>query len=88
MPRVFTQKVTHSSTKRVKRVRKEQGWENQPPICLNCTEYRPTFCRIVNGEKVFYKGHCNLGKFRTFPHSVCDKWVGKDGTKLEGEDGE
>jgi hypothetical protein len=63
----------------------EQGYDPDPPRCFTCV-----YCRR-NRNKCPCMPHsdvlmCTFGNFKINPAGLCDKWHGRDGTKLEGAD--
>jgi len=65
-----------------------QGFELNPPRCLNCDYFSPPShgAPAPDGRiKVAYRVmRCKLGGFEVKPSSICDKWRGRDGEELEG----
>lgn len=64
---------------------KQQGFELNPPRCLNCQHFSPPVhgVNLVNKKTSYRPPSCRLGKFAVKSSSICDKWLGTDGEKLE-----
>lgn len=79
------------STAKRKRARRNskaaQGFEKNPPRCINCTQYDAPRHGAPSkpGAKAvaFHPPFCKLGKFAVKPSSICDRWVGDSGETLE-----
>lgn len=74
--------------KRVRRkAREAQGFELNPPRCLNCEHLQAPKLGVPSGPAG--KGHpfvpmaCRLGNFQVKAWSICDRWTGRDGETLE-----
>jgi hypothetical protein len=77
------------STAKRKRLRRSsrahQGFEFNPPRCMNCEHFKPPVHGVpVPGKKKQYRPpSCGLGGFLVEAHSICNKWIGRDGETLE-----
>lgn len=61
-----------------KAVRKEAfGFEANPPRCANCVHYVSPDAKKKRGA------YCKKGFFGVMQHSICDRWFGVDGSRLE-----
>lgn len=80
--------MTHRTT----RIRRNMGFEMNPARCVNCNHYKPASFGTPRGieqkQRYFRAPQCGLGGFVVKAHSICDKWVGKDGETLEQADQE
>lgn len=66
------------------RIRREFGYQGSTPVCRTCTNFKES--RVVltkNSNTVRLNHHCNLGGFNISPNGCCDRWAGKDGSKLK-----
>ena len=78
---------TASLKKRRRLARAAQGFEHNPPRCINCEHYRPPV-HAVPKKTVYREPFCNFGHFEVTPHSICDEWLGKDGETLLADEKE
>lgn len=77
---------------RRRRARREQGFELNPARCINCNNYQPPIhgvpvkraivFNIDPPRKHYVPARCKVGDFEVLPHSICDKWAGKNGEVL------
>lgn len=75
--------------KRVRRkARAAQGFELNPPRCLNCSHLQPPKFGVPgspNGGGYQYTAMaCKIGNFQVKAWSICDLWTGRDGETLAG----
>ncbi len=64
-----------------------QGFELNPPRCLNCRHYGPPMhgvpSTLLTKPKAYRPRTCALGSFQVMPWSICDRWTGANGETLE-----
>lgn len=92
MQAIENQQPARLGTAHGKRVRKKakqtQGFELNPPRCVNCQHLRAPKWGLpaLNGkaQHPYVAMACGLGNFQVLAHSICDKWEGKDGETLAG----
>lgn len=65
------------------KLKRDWNYEGNVPRCDICTHYRPAKLYLIDSLPRLSDPTCNHGGFACRPNAVCDKWVGKDGTKLE-----
>ena len=65
-------------------LKKQVGYEGNVPRCAICQYYRPAAIRLSTNSQTYRKNqHCGKYFFTIAPNSICDKWTGMDGAKLE-----
>lgn len=71
----------------LRRARKQQGFEFNPPRCTNCVHLKtPLYGRpetAWHDRKPYVPPSCGLGGFQVNPWSICDQWKGRDGEVLD-----
>lgn len=71
---------------KIKRYRKKAhaafGFERNPPRCISCEHYKPPV-HGVPGRSQHVPPRCGLGNFPVEAHSICDRWIGADGSTVE-----
>lgn len=54
------------------------NYDRAPPLCKNCTGYKPTLSSI--GGR--FPSLCSINEFETHALAVCDNWTDKHGNTL------
>jgi hypothetical protein len=78
-----------ASTKKRQKMRRDSqrnmGFEWNPPRCLSCKYFRPAAHGVPlpgQRQKPYRHAACGLGHFDVEPHSICDRWRGRNGDTL------
>ena len=69
--------ATHLTSKVYKERKRKAGYEENVPRCASCV-YRGTIKPAL--QEIHW---CTKGLFRIKMDACCDRWEGRDGTKLE-----
>lgn len=67
---------------KTKRKKDAQGYEQHPPRCGNCAQFKTGQVGIP-GKRPFIPTTCGIGFFAVSPMGICNEWQGRDGTVLE-----
>ncbi len=81
---VSVQEIDRGTKKQRERAQKAlQGYEKNPPRCLNCIHFQQVQPR--NAEAKYKPAMCRYGEFAVTWHGICDFWHGIDGATLSEE---
>lgn len=63
----------------------KRAWRYDPdaPRCGNCQNFQRPRVVLRESELVRQFARCRPGGFAVVKNGCCDRWVGRDGTKLE-----
>ena len=73
----------HAGKRLRKAAKQAQGYEDRPPRCLNCEHYSSPQHGTPDRKNFYQPAICGLGGFPVRAFSICDRWVGTDGSTLE-----
>lgn len=69
---------------KLSQLKHDWNYDTDVPRCATCVHFKTAMIVLTtNSRTKRINHHCGIGFFRVAQNSVCDKWLGADGSTLE-----